>query len=212
MYLFDLDGTIIDSNGIWREVDTAFLAHHRCEGTAEYFDYLAHAIFPTAARFTKDYYHLDLSPDAIMAEWMELARDAYAFHAPLKEGVPEYLAQLRSAPDREGISLVTASVPELCRLALERHGLSRAFDRVVYAQELEMEKRDPRFFPTVAKLLGVSPAACTLFDDAPDNCAAAKACGMTVVGVHDSFFADSEDRLRQCCDRYIRSFRELLRP
>ena len=210
MYLFDLDGTLIDSNGIWREVDRAFLAHHGCKETPEYLDYLAHAIFPTAAQFTKDYYHLPLSTDAIMAEWMELARDAYACRTPLKEGALEFLQLLRSRPDCEAISLVTASVPELCRLALDRHGLTSFFDRIVYAQELGMEKRDPRFFGTVAEQLGVSPASCTLFDDAPDNCAAAKQCGMTVVGVFDPFFAASQERIRQNCHRYIRSFRELL--
>ena len=210
MYLFDLDGTLIDSNGVWQDVDAAFLSHHGCDGTPEYFDYVAHAIFPTAAQFTKDYYQLSLSTDAIMTEWMELARDAYAYHTPLKEGALEFLQLLRSVSNCEGISLVTASVPELCQLALDRHGLTSLFDRIVYAQELGMEKRNPRFFSTVAELLGVSPSSCTLFDDAPDNCAAAKNCGMTVVGVYDPFFSASQKVLRQHCDRCIHSFCELL--
>jgi HAD superfamily hydrolase (TIGR01509 family) len=211
LYLFDLDGTLIDSNGVWQEVDAAFLAHHNCEGTPEYFDYVAHAIFPTAARFTQEYYHLSLSTDDIMAEWMELAGDAYASRVPLKEGALPFLRQLHSASPRQGIALVTASVPPLCRLVLDRYELTPLFDRLIFAQELGMEKRAPRFFGTVAELLEVSPADCTLFEDAPDNCAAAKRCGMTVVGVHDPFFAASEDALRQCCDRYIESFQELLR-
>ena len=212
MYLFDLDGTLIDSNGVWRDVDAAFLSHHGCNGTPEYFDYVAHAIFPTAAQFTKDYYRLALSTDAIMAEWRELAWDAYACHTPLKEGALEFLRLLRSAYPCEGISLVTASVPELCRMVLDRHGLTPFFDQLVYAQELGMEKRDPRFFRVAAERLGVSPSSCILFDDAPDNCAAAKRCGMTVVGVYDPFFAASREVLDRNCDRCIHSFRELLPP
>lgn len=207
MYLFDLDGTLIDSNGVWREVDNAFLSRHHCQETPEYFETIAHAIFPTAAQFTREYYQLTLQPEEIMAEWMELARDAYAFHTPMKDGAREYLERLRS--EGKSLCLVTACVPELCRLVLERHGLEPFFDQVVLAQELGMEKRDPRFFPAAAELLGAAPADCILFEDAPANCAAAQSCGMTVVGVYDRFFAGREAEF-QCCTRYIRSFRELL--
>ena len=54
-YLFDLDGTLIDSNGIWVDVDTAFLARRGMPYTPEYAQGVAHTIFPLAAKFTKAY-------------------------------------------------------------------------------------------------------------------------------------------------------------
>ena len=78
MYLFDLDGTLIDSNGIWAEVDRTFLARRGYPYTKEYYEGVAHTIFPLAAVFTKEYCHLSESTDEIMAEWMELAKDNYA--------------------------------------------------------------------------------------------------------------------------------------
>lgn len=75
MYLFDLDGTLIDSNGIWAEVDRTFLARRGYPYTKEYYEGVAHTIFPLAAVFTKEYCHLSESTDEIMAEWMELAKD-----------------------------------------------------------------------------------------------------------------------------------------
>ncbi|MFQ9771119.1 MAG: hypothetical protein ACLRX4_06015 [Oscillospiraceae bacterium] len=83
MYLFDLDGTLIDSNGIWAEVDRTFLARRGYPYTKEYYEGVAHTIFPLAAVFTKEYCHLSESTDEIMAEWMELAKDNYA-HVALK--------------------------------------------------------------------------------------------------------------------------------
>ena len=78
MLLFDLDGTLIDSNGIWEAIDLAFLGRHGLTPTEEYAHTVGHSIFPVAAVFTRDYYHLDLTPEAIMGEWMAGAEEAYA--------------------------------------------------------------------------------------------------------------------------------------
>ena len=51
MHIFDMDGTLIDSNGIWREVDEAFLAKRGFPYTKEYYQGVAHTIFPLAAEF-----------------------------------------------------------------------------------------------------------------------------------------------------------------
>lgn len=95
MHIFDMDGTLIDSNGIWREVDEAFLAKRGFPYTKEYYQGVAHTIFPLAAEFTKRYCHLEESVEDIMAEWMEMAGDAYATRVQVKPGVREYLDQCR---------------------------------------------------------------------------------------------------------------------
>lgn len=73
MLLFDMDGTLIDSNGIWKDVDTRFLEKRGLPYTQEYYEGVAHTIFPLAAKFTKEFCHLPESEAAIMAEWMEMA-------------------------------------------------------------------------------------------------------------------------------------------
>ncbi len=207
MILFDLDGTLSDSNGLWEEIDLAFLSRRGLQSTEEYAHTVGHSIFPVAAQFTKDYYHLDMTPQEIMDEWMASARAAYRKVA-LKPGAAEFLAQCHATGER--MSMLTACVPELCRTVLSRYGLGRYFEQVIFAQELAMEKRNPEVYPHAAALLGVSPADCTFYEDAPANCAAAKSVGMTVVGVYDHFYRRYEGDMRQTCDRYIRSFEELL--
>ena len=68
MYLFDLDGTLIDSNGIWQNVDRTFLARRGMPYTREYYEGVAHTILPLAAVFTKEYCHLEQSCEEIIAE------------------------------------------------------------------------------------------------------------------------------------------------
>ena len=93
---------LIDSNGIWAEVDRTFLARRGYPYTKEYYEGVAHTIFPLAAVFTKEYCHLSESTDEIMAEWMELAKDNYA-HVALKPHVREYLEKLRAQGERMAV-------------------------------------------------------------------------------------------------------------
>ncbi len=207
MLLFDLDGTLIDSNAIWVEVDLAFLSRHGLAPTEEYTYTVGHSIFPLAAQYTKEYYHMDLTPQGIMDEWLTMARDAYA-QVPLKEGAVAYLDQCRAAGER--LALVTACVPELCQLALSRHHLAGYFEAVIFAQELGIEKRDPQFFALTAQQLAVAPGDCILYDDAPANCASAQQAGMQVVGVYDSFYAAYQHEVQASSNRYITSLSQLL--
>ena len=135
MLIFDMDGTLIDSNGIWRQVDEAFLAKRGYPYTREYYEGVAHTIFPMAAKFTKAYCHLEESEEEIMAEWMQMAGDAYAVRVPIKPGVRAYLDRCRAAGER--MIVLTSSVPEHCRAALRRLGLTEYFERILFARGQE---------------------------------------------------------------------------
>ena len=207
MLIFDLDGTLIDSNGIWLEVDKTFLARRGAPYTQEYYQGVAHTILPNCALFTKEYLGLEESCEEIIAEWMELAMGAYE-RVELKPYAREYLDRCREAGRR--MAVFTACVPEHCRAALERHSLLPYFERVIYAQELGVDKKSPAVFRQAAQALGVKPRECVLFDDSLSACKGAKAAGMTVVGIRDGCFAGAEADMRELCDQYIESFAELL--
>ena len=185
MLIFDLDGTLIDSNGLWVEVDRTFLNRRGAPYTREYYEGVAHTILPNCAKFTKEYLRLEESCEEIIAEWMELAADRYA-HVPLKPHVREYLNRCREAG--HAMAVFTACVPTHCEAAMAVHGLHTYFERVIY----------------------VSPKSCVLFDDSLSACKAAKAAGMTVVGVHDGYFQEAAVDMREVCDQYIMGFGELL--
>ena len=150
---------------------------------------MGHSIFPIAAQFTKDYYCLDMTPEAIMAEWLDMARDAYARQVPMKPGAEAFLARCAAAgePRLEGY-----------------------FRQIIFVQELGLEKRNPEAFTRSLALLGAEAGDCTLFEDSPGACRAAQAVGIRAVGVFDPFYASYEAEMRGFCDRYITSFTELL--
>ena len=207
MFFFDLDGTLIDSNGVWKHVDREFLARRGMPYTHAYYEGVAHTILPLAAEFTKEFCHLEESCEDIIAEWMDLAKDAYA-HVAVKPGVRAYLKQCRAEGRR--MAVVTSSVPEHCRTALDKLDLARYFEFITFAHDLGLEKKNPDIWLQAARQGGVEPERCTIFDDSLSACRGARAARMRVVGVYDGFFAADEREMRSFCDVYIRSFEELL--
>lgn len=207
MLLFDLDGTLIDSNGVWVDVDKVFLARHGFAYTQEYRDGVAHSILQNCAIFTKNHFQMEESCEEIIAEWMELAKDAYD-HVPLKPYVREYLDRCKAAGHR--MAVFTACVREHCEAAVRNHGLDIYFERIIYAQDLGADKKSPEIFRQAAQLLGVKPRECVFFDDSLTACKGAKAAGMTVVGIRDDYFHGNQVDMREICDQYISGFGELL--
>ena len=208
MLIFDMDGTLIDSNGVWKDVDTAFLAKRGFPYTKAYYDGVAHTIFPLAAKFTKEYCHLSESTEEIMAEWMAMAGDAYATRVTVKPGVREYLAQCRRGGER--MIVLTSSVPSHCHAALDHLELTPYFETIVFAHDLGLEKKNPEIYHLAARQMGVSEVECTMFDDSVEACRGAKSAGMRTIGVYDPYFGQTESEMRVVCDGYIRSFTELL--
>ena len=207
MFFFDLDGTLIDSNGVWKNVDREFLAKRNIPYTHAYYEGVAHTALPLAAEFTKEYCKLEESCEEIIAEWMEMSRDMYA-RVPLKPGVRAYLKQCKAEGRR--MAIVTSSVPEHCYTALKKLDIEKYFENVTFAQQAGMHKKLPDVWLAAAEKNGERPEDCTVFDDSFAACQGARSAKMRVIGVHDKFFGQYERQMRQFCDVYIKSFEELL--
>ena len=79
MYFFDLDGTLLDSNGIWLDIDIRFLGQHGIAPVPEeYTDYVTHHTFQEAAEYTRRCFSLPLTAEEIVSAWHAMARDAGA--------------------------------------------------------------------------------------------------------------------------------------
>ena len=208
MLIFDMDGVLTDSNGIWKQVDVDFLAKRGMPYTRKYYEGVAHTVLSKAAVFTKAYCNLSESCEDIIAEWMSMAGDVYATDVPAKPYVREYLQLCKHRGER--MAVLTSAVPAHCRAALTHLGLMPYFERVFFAQELDLDKQTPAIYRKVVELLGVSPAECTVYDDSVAACRSAKAAGLHTVGVYDSYFHVSWEEMQTACDQTIRSFEELL--
>ena len=122
MVFFDLDGTLLDSNGIWLDIDIAFLGRHGISPVPEdYTWYVTHHSAPDSARYTRERFGLAETAEAIQGAWLDMAREAYAGQLALKPGVRAFLEQCRE--HRVPMAVLTSCIPELCRGAPRDFGL-----------------------------------------------------------------------------------------
>jgi beta-phosphoglucomutase len=97
-------------------------------------------------------------------------------------GVTNALDSLKA----KGIPVALGSASKNAPMILEKTGLASYFDAVVDGSMVEKAKPAPDIFLLGAKLLGIDPASCLVFEDAVSGVKAAKAAGMKCVGIGDS--------------------------
>ena len=120
-FLFDMDGTLLDSMGCWEKLGEAYLREHGIEPEEDLDRVLSDMSMGKAALWLKERYRLAEEPGKIVSSILEIVEERYGACAPLKTGVREFLDQCRA----EGVSLcvVTATPGRYAKPALKRQGV-----------------------------------------------------------------------------------------
>ncbi len=207
--IFDLDGTILDSMGIWSQIDIDFLAKRGVEVPEDYQKMITPMGFVATAEYTIRRFGLDEKPEALIAEWQEMAYDAYANRLLLKPFAGEYVRQL--ALEGVDVSIASSSDPVLVNAALKHHGLLPYIKTVVTAKDVSRGKGFPDIYLKAAEGMRVEPENCRVFEDIPEGIRGAKTGGFFTVGVYEkSHRPEDIDLIRKEADRFIRSFEEMM--
>jgi sugar-phosphatase len=170
--LFDLDGVLVDSTPCVSRIWTEWAIEHRLDP--------AHVVHVTHGQRTIDSVrelapHLDPQAETDKIERLEIADNEGLSALP---GAKELLTSL--PPDR--YTIVTSGTRPLATTRLRAVGLPVP-PRMVTANEVSQGKPNPEPYLAGAALLGLAPETCLVFEDAPSGILAAKAAGMTVIGV-----------------------------
>ena len=206
--IFDLDGTLLDSMGVWRKVDKDFLGKRGLPVPEDYMERVGTMSFPDAARYTVDLFHLSDTPQDLMDEWMEMAAYAYSNTVDAKPGVLPFLQTLKARGVR--LSVATASNEVLFIPALKRNGLWELFDAVTTLKEVKRGKGFPDIYEKAAEKLGLTAESCAVFEDHPMGVRGALSGGFLTVAVHDVYADKEEEELRGIADYYLKDFNDAL--
>lgn len=205
--IFDLDGTLIDSNSVWEKLDRIIL--ERCGLTCgnEFISSLAAMTYEEAAAALHQK-GLDISVSELTKELNELAEYEYSNNMSLKDGVKEYFDHLKEKNIK--IALATASPRLLYEPALKHCGIYDFFSAFVTTDEVGRSKDFPDVYLKAAEKLGVPPDKCVVFEDVLKGISSASKAGMKAVGVYDKYSASDWENIKKIADKYIYSFKEML--
>jgi HAD superfamily hydrolase (TIGR01509 family) len=178
--LFDLDGTLIDSEPYWIESEYKLVA----EFGGQWSDDHAHALIGSdlleAARYIRDIGGVDLEPPEIVDRLLANVIAESRRQMPWQPGARELLAACRAA--RLPCALVTMSWTSLATLVVEQLPAG-SFGAVVTGDRVRNGKPHAEPYRTACELLGVEPAQAVAIEDSPTGLASAEAAGCPVVVV-----------------------------
>jgi beta-phosphoglucomutase-like phosphatase (HAD superfamily) len=206
--IFDFDGTIGDSMGVWDWVDREFLRRRGLTPPPDYGRKLSTLGFVSAADYVIDEFSLTEDPEAIMDEWNTLAYEQYSTMVGFKPFALEYVSRLRAKGMRT--SIATTLSPVLLEAALERNGARDMFDAVATGYDVDHDKNEPDIYLLAAERMNVPARTCIVFEDIVPGTLSAKRAGMRTVGVADGSGHQEVELLRTVADLFIEGFHELL--
>lgn len=183
--VFDMDGVLIDSEPIWRDVEQRVFAgvgldldDERCRETMglRVNEVVEHwfSVAPWSGRSTRD----------VERAIVRGVVDAVRGHGSALPGVDHALSLCVAAGVRTAIA--SSSYETVIRAVLDRLGLAERFDVVVSAQHLPQGKPHPAVYLQTAAALDVAPGACLAIEDSVNGVRAAVAAGMRCIAIPEA--------------------------
>ena len=208
VYIFDLDGTLIDSMPVFSSVVLGYLDKNGISYPDDIVSTLTPLGYIGAAKYIADHLSGGCGADKIYEDFKEEALRAYGATIPLKANVKETLEGLKVQGHR--LNVLTASPQIFINACLKRLGVYDLFEKAWSIDDFGLTKADEKIYLEAAKRLGVSTEACIMVDDNLNVLKTAKRAGMATIGVYDDFSKDVMEEMRAIADKYVVDFKDLL--
>ena len=205
--IFDLDGTLLDSMSMWRQIDIEFLAQFGIELPEDLQDCIEGMSFSETAVYFKERFKLSWSLDEIKDCWNRMAHYKYGHEVQLKPGAGDFVRKLKSV----GVPMAIASSNsrELINVCLKRNQVDDYFECIMCGTDGLPGKPAPDIYLAAAKKLGVSPVHCLVFEDIVPGILAGKNAGMRVCAVEDLYSMHQKAEKIARADFYIKDFYDI---
>lgn len=205
--IFDMDGTIIDSMWMWKDIDIAFLSERGIELPCDLQKRIEGKSFSETAVFFKEEFKLKESLDEIKSIWNDMAMYKYCNEVSLKNGFREFLLSIKAKGIKTGIA--TSNSYELATSCLKALNVYDEFDTIVTSCMVGCGKPAPDIFLRCASDCGVNPSECLVFEDIPVGILAGHRAGMKVCAVQDEYSMHVDEEKRQMAEFYINDYWEV---
>ena len=206
-FLFDLDGTLVDSMWMWGAIDVEYLGKFGLTCPPDLQKAIEGMSFSETAAYFKKRFALEASLEEIKADWVSMSIEKYRSQVPPKPGTEAFLSW--AAKQNIKMAVCTSNGREMVDAVLSSLNLARYFDCIITGCEVAAGKPSPDIYLEAARRMKVSPEECAVFEDVPAGILAGKRAGMEVFAVEDEYSLGMEEEKIALSDFYIRDYREL---
>ncbi len=207
--IFDVDGTLLDSMPMWKDLDFEFLISVGATPTVEYTQVVNKMTLEEGVAYTKNVFNLDMTEQEIMDRIQQMAGDFYYNKVELKPYAREFLAAL--AEKGIPMAVATSSQKDFIEHGLERNGVLQYFKGVFSCAETGINKSFPDVYLRAAECVGTKPKETWVFEDAIHALETAKAAGFPVAAVYDLSNDDFIEETKAKADIYLGDLKDFER-
>lgn len=208
-FIFDCDGTLVDSMGMWVAVWPELAREYGVTATPEEFDRYEHLSMEEECKAV----HRDLGVAPSAAELEARLRETlavkYAMQVPLRPGVLPFLEAAREA----GIpmAIATSTSRDLVVMCLEACGVAGFFRGIVTTSMVGASKEHPDVYDRALALAvpGAARREAWVFEDAMFGLITAERAGYKRVGVFDPAGHADRGIVREHASLFVDSFEDL---
>ena len=206
--IFDLDGTLLDSMWMWRTVLSRYLEKMDVPNHKEINEEVYKMSFADAIAYVTERLDLGMTAAELTDSLEKYIFYLYQHEIEIKPYVREYLARLQ----KEGVKICLATLTDryMAEAVLERFDVLKYFDYIVTVPEVGVTKDQPDIYEDCLKNTGVEKKDAVVFEDAPYCMKTAHDAGFVCYGIEDPWQNPSEEFIGKYCDRFIRSYKDLL--
>ena len=210
--IFDMDGSLVDSMWIWKQIDIEYLSAYGYdvsdESIAAFQAQIEGMSFDETAQWVSDHYAIPRTKKEMMDDWNRMAWEKYEKDVFLKKGAREFIDFCRKMHIRLGIA--SSNSRELIENVLCARKLEGIFDIIKTGSDGLPGKPAPDVYLLVAEDLCVKPENCFVFEDVLAGIKAGKNAGMKVCAVEDDFSKQTRAEKKALADYYIENYYSLL--
>lgn len=205
--IFDCDGTLLDSMGAWREMESEFAHRAGGELSPADIDLLTTLTTPEAGRFFHEKFGLGSSADDVVAMVNEYMVECYSERSVARPGALAFAKALFERGVR--LSVASSSPVAFLHAGLSHTGFSPLLDAIVSVDEVGKPKREPDVFERARLLMGTDLAMTWGFEDSAYAVGTLKRAGFHALAVYDCDESGTYEDLSAAADKAIRSFLDI---
>jgi len=207
--IFDMDGTLLDSMGIWKTLCSDLMRELGRDPEPGLDRKVQQMGLRFGAAYCRKRYALEQSEDELIELVQSRVSRFYREEAPAKPGAARFLSLLKM----QGVwmYLATAMDRALAEAALRRTGLLEYFRGMLTCTEAGCGKDTPLLYEKCLTRLQCSRDQCVVFEDSLPAIRTAKSAGFRVAAVWDSASEADQPEIQRLADEYIRSYQDFFR-
>ncbi|MBX9032761.1 HAD family hydrolase [Gordonibacter massiliensis (ex Traore et al. 2017)] len=205
--IFDCDGTLLDSMGVWREVEGELARRAGVTLTAADVDELTTLTIPECGAFFHERYGLGDSSEAVVRTIDELMLDFYRTRAEARPGALTFARQLAERGVR--LSVASSSPLPYLQAGLARCGFTPYLDAIVSVDDVGKSKRESAVYDRAREAMGTPLATTWGVEDSVYAVHTLRKAGYRTLGIYDCDISGTPEQLEAAADRFVASFEEL---